>query len=652
MALSSDFLSVNGLNNMVNAGNEAIGLLDKLDNNYDLVGMQKQLDKVKANLEAIVDNLQKEIDEFLNALGYSSKKKFQSALAKFYANDNIAHFTGPQIKEILRGYELQSNEIYLDRIKVLNYYYQYYLTGQVKKDAIEMSENKLIIRNIGKRTAEEFAGLIQGRLGSRGFQRTGLNYGYTKGGSFRSKNFVTIEKDIATIAIDEFTPTMKKKLDDIIATLKKGELVKHQHLNKKEEEITGSFMPDNQQKYLQKILNAKYKLHVKNDLMQIGIDWAWKTQARTSSQVDKKERENINNYMIERLAKEFGQYSREAKRIMKMMAFDTAIDINGKASNARDGMFLVGASTNQIIGLLGEIVAILGLYDLCQRKVSLHDLVIWSGEEKRNGKKLSVDIVIQRKTGQKIKQYGVQVKGTSKDIKEDIMKIKFAESMMFNSKGTSMFDKLGISHALDTHGLKAEVLENILISNQFNVPFKKRGFNPGVFIQTGAITDLSHDPDNRSEFQDYITIELKIIALTNRIYNFLYNFTPDFLYMSYGSDDIKGRLGVLESDTNEALKNLKGNAVYMVGREIHFADDMLKTFIQCLEELKQLSLFDPERNINNLLQFNVSFSQGKKKKIPQNIVQYYNSGHFGDATSLASFTTKLTSSWGFNMNNI
>lgn len=641
MALSADFLTVNGIENIVDEGKTAMGLLDGMDSKNQHLLVDQKLHDIIDLMQQIIDNLQTEINQFLQKLGYpageSGKKEFQAAVEEFYADQDISHFVGPDLLKIIQGYEWQSDQNHKDLITLLRFYFNNKLRDQSHNLVEEIAEG-VQWNPIISVTGDEVARMLLGNVGDEGI---GINVGRKGSSKLTSQKFVSQnpESNIIKVCIDQFTPEATKVLQNFLKELNEGRF------------IDTHFLPINDGNFSQEQLidalkknKAKGKIKSDDKLIQIGIDLAYYSKSSKESEVkDEKERAKRNEKIIHMLAPHFGQYSSAAKKVMNYMANDPLY--------GHSGMFLVGKSTTQIIGILGEITAILALYKLGKGKISLYEC-IWAGEEKNKAKKkLSIDIVLRR-YGVPI---GIQVKNTSKNVNEDLIEIGFANGKLITNKRTGIFDRLGITEVLgydDSTGApiaRAEALERVLESNQFNVPFKRADFSiPYTFRETMYVTDLSHDENNAKTFYHYIELEKEIGALTNRIYTFLYQFTPDFLYMSYGKKGLISKLAILESDTKKALQDLRGNAVYMVGNRVCFADDMLRQFQQDLKNLAGVSLYNMQRSEEMSLQFRVNFYKGKNSAKSQNIVDYYNNGHFNDNTTLASYTTKLKSSWRFN----
>ena len=453
MALSADFLTVNGIENIVNEGQEALGLLDNMDTKNQHILISQKLKNISDLMQQIIDNLQSEINHFLQKMGYptgeAGKREFQAAVEEFYSDQDISHFVGPDLLKIVKGYEWQNDENYRDLITLLSTYFNAKLKDRSHGFIKEIAEG-IQWDPVVQVTIDEVARMLLGNIGDSG---TGINIGRTGSSKLTSQKFVSQdpETNIIKVCIDQFTQPAKDVLNDILKELREGRFVDEKFLAIK----GGKFTQEQLIKTLQK---NKIKGRLKSDdkLIQIGIDLAYYTHGKKETEIkNESEREEQNDKIINMLAPHFGQYASAAKRVMNHMAKDSLY--------GHSGMFLFGKSTTQIIGILGEITAILALYKLNKHKVSLSQCIIWAGEEKNKAKKkLSIDIVLRHR-GIPI---GVQVKNTGKDVDRDLIEIGFANGRLITSRKTGIFDKLGITEILgydNTTGMpitKAEALES------------------------------------------------------------------------------------------------------------------------------------------------------------------------------------------------
>ena len=293
--------------------------------------------------------------------------------------------------------------------------------------------------------------------------------------------------------------------------------------------------------------------------------------------------------------------------------------------NTNPYLFFVGDNTKDITGLLGEMSAIVAISELLDPKYK-NKIVQWVAQHKVNNKQLSIDILLKDIAG-------IQVKNTSIDItRVPEINIQFAE-------GDSLLLRLE-----KYYGINFTDLEPVFESDAFNVPAiqKGKGGYQEVSIDFGFPHGTKGIPSDWEKLREAFNLMDTVI---NQAKDFLTMFSPDFLYMSGGTDfqnQLANLSGWLEGGIN-AAGITQANTLYIVAGRPNFASSMLKAIMDNIQKLQDIQ----QQAENTKRLFDISSSLGSymegKKSVPYNYVAYMN-GKGGNI----SRKVKLTSSYLFS----
>lgn len=402
------------------------------------------------------------------------------------------------------------------------------------------------------------------------------------------------EKGILHILVGRLTKTQKAHMDRFISKQKNNNIFNN----------------------LQGIITEK------DTYIQIGFSWyditehLTETQAR--KQLSKREVSNRNREMIKLILQMIdSKYHKVAQSLLQYMLKNNPY------------MFFVGEATTQITGILGEVGTLFAIDQLLGGR-SLDKYTQWIATQKVNGKQLSIDVIFKEE-GIPV---GVQSKNTTlpPDLKSQYP-ITFASGRI-----ELIFERL--------FGFEWTGFSNVLISNTFNVPYRKVGGDGkrSYFQQVSRNFNFREQPLPEN-FQEYVKQDIRMEQLSQDICLYLTQFAPNFLYMSSTVSAGNGLPSLLATLDNSL--DVKGNFIYMVGKEIKFATEILQriqdnlTFLQQLQNTENES----ENKIKSLFNLDINFKRFKddSQNADFNIVDYYNK-HIGSAHSLKDYGAILTSS--------
>ena len=608
MALNSKLLTLSGNIEILDDSQAVVRKLYGLEEQeLDAQRIRTQLESIIAQLGILILSLQQEENNFLTALGYgtgeSGKKEFKEAVKAFYQT-KARRFYGPNVRDIIQGYEAGSKS---RQQETANYFST--LLEQIcgKKVAKVIDGNILEIEGIAAdKVIDSFLNELNIATGRSTSRKRGS-------GSLYGSGFVEeVNKDTTRFLLNKLSPTVKDITNEAIKGIKQG--------NNKNNILYQNQSADK--------LKSSITIDSNNDLIKLGFEWASLTGGATSSNFSG-DLQDTNKKIIAQIARAIAKDGIEEKIAIEVMESKFLSNSN------KDDLFLVGQGTTLITGILGEIAAVLAIYNLFKGNINIKDALGWVATEKNKGKQLSVDMVLKYQ-GHPI---GIQVKNTTKDVNlihNDILEIGFAQGQLRGNE--SILKKLGFNDGDE------ESIASALESDTFNVPYKLEG---KTYVQTPRSTTLHHGVDNAANFKRFVDIDFEIQKVAEQIHLFFQQFMPDFLYMSLG-EDATNKLAKLEEETKETAARIKGNAVYMVADRVAFASDMIQTFQQDLQILKD-AYKDNEINTQTMhLKLQTSFKQSGKNGLSlENIVEYLNR-HGRDSTSLASYNSRLKSSWGFD----
>ena len=296
--------------------------------------------------------------------------------------------------------------------------------------------------------------------------------------------------------------------------------------------------------------------------------------------------------------------------------------------NANPYLFFVGANVRDITGLLGELSALIAISELLSNKYK-NSIVTWVAQHKTHKGELSIDILLENIAG-------IQVKNTSRDINNmPILNIHFAQGQ-------------GLLSDLERYyGIRFTTLEPIFESEAFNVPVATQG-SKYVAVDLGFNFKHGVKP---ADWEDFENAYNNMHMVIEKAKTFLTAFSPDFLYMSGGTDfqnQLANLSGWLQGGTYENNVT-RANTLYIIAGKPQLASSMLKDIITNIENLQEL--IDAGKKPTSFYRFfNVEASLGNitrgKKDIPFNYAEYANQNKRDEI--LRNKKVKYTSSYNFS----
>lgn len=336
---------------------------------------------------------------------------------------------------------------------------------------------------------------------------------------------------------------------------------------------------------------GKTVINGNNVIMSIQSDWYEFTKHGMTASEAKKlspaERTNINNSIIDSITQYLdGKYQSIARTYIKTQVL-----------SKDDTAFFVGSNTNKITGILGEIGAIIAIGELLPG-VDISKIMNWTANHRVGGKELSIDIVLKDLAN-------VQVKNSNQDLNIPEIRIDFASMQT----GT-MLQRLQTAYPQ----YNFEDLENIFVSESFNIPAKKKGNKwTEVSINTeykrGSFAAWETFKDGYNKMQDIIS-DVKTLLTA---------FAPDFLYLS-GGPEFTSQLAILDQSLSTSTTQITGNNLYIIRNTPYTSYSILTKIKNDLEQLEKIQ--------QEALHFQLHSSLGTvgkgENKVSYNYVWYRN----------------------------
>ncbi len=615
----ADFNSLFGVTEIAERGSRGLDALNllELSNSLDTDNLvQHIIDNLENKIKLLKDNEQK----FLDMFDCKSTQQFKDRVRNYYDYTNLYKFTGSELDVLIKDFsdKIKEDEKQEDALIMRIFYNlaQNTFEKELGKDFIKALEDGEVTESIAQR-AQHY--LLLGLSGA----------GYGKGGNLGSKGangLIGSKKPIFSVktgtdgknylqplsrnmteAFREHLESMKKKMDHSLSKVNKN---KKQKILENKELLKGTSTIDfNEDSFTQTFV----------------VDWSDMIQKATTDNSGKSNKikshylahkgdndalKDFNNTIIEyilnylNLPTEGGLRNFAKKRMQDMCHENPAL-------------FFIGKSDKALIGVLGEINAVVAITNLLGKKYSSKALQ-WVGgvnDNSSNSKALpSVDIVLKEIGGL---NFGVQIKNTADDLD-----FNFSHYVRFADKSVEKtFEQLGLG--------EGNVLRNVYIADTYNVPAKRIG---NKYEQVDYDTEFE-DTLSQATFLEYVRIDKLIDKIVSELNLFLTLFAPDFLYMSLG-EDFKSKLASL----NAATEKTGGNYVYIVGKQVYFAQDILLQLQNDLKALQQLQI--EQQQMSFKLEAYFEKIKGDKNKFT--IVEAWNTG-----SHLSNHTIKLKSGFVF-----
>jgi len=569
MAIDSRNLSIEGVEGILTDGMNALRSLSATEESSNLL---LAIERIKSKI-LFLQSLEEKV---LSLFPAPNDRESVRAKIVEYNNSNFNVFFGADLKKT-----------FVDN---------FFKAAKSTKTITQQEQNLLaeyIIQEINKNLdstipKEEIAAEI-----ARQFNFT-ISAIVTEGGTrfaTRKLDIVGLEKNTPHILIDKLTPPMRERLQQILNGLNGGKS-DYKFPNLDHISLTG-------------FQTNKDSLNIR-----VTSEWFSEIKGMSTSDIQKKIAQDpqkwnpivdqANENIIQMLCR---QVSSEVSSELKSYLQDMV--------KANRYVFFIGKSTSDLIGLLGEINAVLAIQKLTGKKVS----VDWVAHNMSDGKKVSIDVVLKS-------QLGINVKNTAQN---------FSQYEGFHNVGFVNRDPKNI-------------LDTLLGATDFNTELSD-AFQTSYFNMSYQI--ISSRPHVRKGANsNFDSIESGLLNFRQHLITYLYQFAPEMLYMA--TDDLEKQLLILDNELSKTIAGV-GNILYMVGGVPFFPSEMMTDLLHDLEAL-QKDLIDGTRLRKKSFFFDIS------KGNSDTIINYLNdqaaSGHSVALHSLGSggdkiTTIQMTSSWIF-----
>lgn len=592
MAISSKNLSVEGVEEILQAGNDAYRdlfsnneILDKSANILQAIErIQKKIDSLHEREEEVLQkftapndrgSIQKRIDEYRTK---DFKNFFGDDLRKIFIND-----FNKAIKAHKDNKAEQQNalaELILERVLNSNP-----ITPKAEQTYAEA-------------VAKEFARAL-GVVNAAG------------GTSVTRKNVIGVvegTKDNLYIIVEDLSKTARERLQTYLNQLNNKKSKKE--LTFKSDILKGITLDD---------------IKTKSDSLELRFksEWLQNTQMMSGSDIDA---------AIERDPKYIEIRNQVNENIIALLKRNVSSKVQNKLEielrerlKQYPNLFYVGTASTAITGLLGELAAVIAIKDLTGVDVSLE----WVADNLQDGKKVSIDIVLKHTLDIDVKEgrddYGINVKNSSTTG-------KFSSSKKYGITFAKRDPEAILNTLLSQQAVhNAEALSNAFQTSYFNLSYQIFTSRPHVRANSNKVFDK---------------IEDDLIDFRETLISFLYQFAPEMLFME--TDEVEKALLVLDQELESKMTKRRGNILYLVQGQIYFPSEML---LQLKEELQ--SMAEQIKASNNFRQSSL-FSINTNNK--SNIISLLNDRAIrGESVALRDFNSTynlnmvipMKSSWRF-----
>lgn len=600
--MAVNFNTLDGVSNVATEGQRAFNMLS--GTNY--LDTSNLVQQTIDHLEQKIHDLEKTEQDFLNTFNCDSLGTFAKRVEEYYNNYHMMKFTGVNLQNIVKDFRAQLDAQDLERQRRFNELFQAflnsYIQGPLTQEWTAMLQGKEVTQALVQEVIGEFIHMINSIRGGGGLQ--------FEAQTRRFSSSTTDTTAALTLVASRGTKAFKTYLDEVY-----------------EKAATGAQLPYTSRQGGKKYLQLNTNTHVTSHQATVSFAVKWAdiirssgTKMLTASEIKDKLQKgeltendiaNKNQEIIKLICKELnvsGEYKKFVEnRLIDMLKVDNF-------------MFFVGNSFTGLEGILGEISAVIAITHLLGEKYTDKALA-WIGSQPGvySKKQPSIDLVINNIVDGAVKaQFGLQVKNTVDELNTDI-------SHYVNFANTD------VRRILDNAGVGSSAIENVYISDTYNVPYKRIG---NIYQEVGYDTTFNHQ--NSARFRFYTQLDRLIDNIVNSINIYLARFASDFIYMQ--NPDFHDVLATLD---NEVINvNTSGNFCYIVGPKVYFANEMLQDLRNQLSILQSLK----RKELQADLQFETYFSKiGEKGGQDFNIVSYMNG-----KGNLKDYSLKMRSSWGFS----
>ena len=570
MAIDSRNFSIEGVSNIIAEGNSALRSLSATDESSNLL---MAIERIKQKI-LFLEQLE---DKVLSLFPAPNDRESVRAKVVEYNNTNFNNFFGTDLKKT-----------FVD---------SFFKAAKSTKTATQKEQNLLaeyIIQEINKNLDSTIPKTEIAAEIAKQFNFT-ISAIVTEGGTrfaTRKLDIVGLKDNAPHILIDKLTPPMRERLQQILNGLNGGKQ-EYKFPNLDKVDLSG--------------------FHANKDTLTIEVtsDWFAATKGMSLSDIQKKVQDDpqIWQPIVDKANED----------IIQMLCNQVSGEVRMYLHNYLKGMitkdsfiFFIGKSTSDLIGLLGEINAVLAIQKLTGKTVSVE----WVAHNTADGKKVSIDIVLKS-------QLGINVKNTAQN---------FSQYEGFHNVSFVNRDPKNILDVLLDATEFNEALSDAFQTSYFNMSYQIVPSRPHV------IKGSNNDFDN---------LENRLLDFRQHLITYLYQFAPEMLYMA--TDDLEKQLLILDNELSNTIAGV-GNILYMVGGVPFFPSEMMHDLLQDLESL-QKDLIDGNRLRKKSFFFDIS--KGNSDTIISYLNDQAESGHsvalhaLGQGGNNKITTIQMTSSWLF-----
>ena len=530
MAITQRNLSIEGVNEIVKEGQGVISSIDK----------KQRIDDTINRLISLIDDLEKKELEMLQRLGYRSTKTAADAIQMFkfdvsakYNEMGLNKFVGSDLKEkFIKNYVYNTKKEKDSKIELREQLLNFIKENISITEDMEDSDIKKQIHNIIK------PGGLEATVTENG---TKLRATYA--------DFIKIdEQGTISYYLDKITPTIEKRLDDIITN------------------------PQWAKKYPElKKIGFNKKKHLKKNSGQVDFtlksEWYDLTK-NIETIIDK----NPNDPRVKAANQAITELIVREVEGANNQAYVRRLITNMWTANPK--MFVIKGNEKNITGILGEI-SVLAAFKQLFPNLSIE----WIAKETSDGtRQVSIDLLITSAA----KTYGIQVKNTSiSDF--DYLRIDFLKDINIDTLFNRLFG--------EESSPKMEKIKTSLETSHFN-------FSYNLQEQEGSEGTVAVRGSN----DEFDGIEEQLLKLRDDIHLFLFYYAPEMIFA-----DTLGDKGILANLSDKLRsESVTGNTLYMVAGRPFFVSEQLQKIKQQLVSIR--NIIEKVQQVEPLEYFKISES--------------------------------------------
>lgn len=513
MAIDSRNFSIEGVEDILQEGNYALTSLSALDNDSNIL---MAIDRIKQKI-IFLQGLE---DKMLKLFPAPNSREWVRAKIAEYDATDFKNFFGGNLKSTFTEAFFRAAEANKNKDKQEQNLLAEFIIQEIDKVIKQQMQNNNTKKDIAAEAISYFNSWLATKDSSGKFSSTR-----------KTQGMIDVQDGIPHIVIEHLTPAMRSRLQQILDASTFGQTK------------VAQLFPN------LKVNMTNFQSNKTSINIRVKSDWYNITKGMKASEIENKIKNDSTGYwqnvldqanrdIIELLCK-------EVSGEVRMYLYNYLVGLTHK----NPYVFYVGKSTTDITGLLGEIAAILAIQKLTGKTVSVE----WIAHNTANGKKVSIDVVLNH-------CLGINVKNTTQDFDQfhGFHNVSFVDR---NPK--DILDKLlGTSSINDS-------ISDAFQTSYFNLSYQITHKKPHVI---------------KGSNRHFDEIEQGLIDFRQHLITFLYQFAPELLYMA--TDDLEKQLLILDEELDKNISG-NGNILYMVGGVPFFPSEMLSDLLADLTALEQ-----------------------------------------------------------------